>query len=137
MTLVITPKTDQQQIAAIPVSGRVIIQPNIWYTCPAGKRAICKGRVVCTGQGGATEMRFSAAGIIMFRWEIFPPNLGLAFPDGTSQITNTVGVAQNPFINIFRLFDVELAAGETIETSQNAFTNAEFNLWMEVIELAE
>lgn len=36
----------------------------------------------------------------------------------------------------FAFFKVELEAGEIIETSQNGgFTNAEFNVWADVLEL--
>ena len=109
----------------IPISGRVVIQPETWYTCPAGKRAICKGRVQCTNVGAAAFASFLAAGTIMFQWGTGASGVGWELePRQLSSI-----------VDEFALFDVELAAGEIIQTTQNTGTNAEFNLWMEVLEL--
>jgi len=38
-------------------------------------------------------------------------------------------------LNVYRNFEVELQAGETIQTTQDAGTNAEFNIFSEVLEL--
>jgi len=122
-------KTGVQQQIKIPISGREVIQPFTWYTCPAGKRAICKGMIQCTGRGAAANSDFNAAGTIMFSW-----TTAIAQTAGNDYLIvpralSTFGGGQ------FALFEVELAAGEIIETTQNTGTNSEFNLWMEVLEL--
>ncbi len=124
----IIPKTTVQKQVKIPISGREVVQPFTWYTCPADKRAICVGRVQCTGRGAAANADFNVAGILMFSW-----------------ISAAAGVDDLQFVrprNLstlsggnFALFNVELAAGEAIITDQNIGANAEFNLFMEVLEL--
>jgi len=108
----------------VSFSGRTVIQPTTWYLCPAGKRGICKGTVQCTGRGAATVMSFRANGNTMYSWvfgavdgnpwELHPNNL---------QIGAIVP------------FEATLEAGEIIETTQNSGTNAEFNVWGDVVEL--
>jgi len=83
-----------------------------------------KGRVQCTGRGAAATASFEVAGVIMFTWVVGSGSLGWemsprALNDGTDE---------------FALFDVELSAGEIIETTQSTGTNAEFNVWAEVVE---
>lgn len=122
--------TTLNQINVMPeidVNGRVVIQPNIWYTCPVGKKAVCRGRVRCTNRGAAAIARFEIAGERMFEWnnalngalssDILPKGLG----------TGSGGQ--------FGLFDnIQLAAGETIETTQDSGTNAAFDLWARIQE---
>jgi len=139
LTFTIQVKTNQSQLAKIPVSGRVTLQPETWYTCPAGKRAVCKGRVICTGTGAAAEARLSFAGIIVFRWVNKPagqPFININIQDDTAITFSNNGVAVGTLINVYRTFEIELAAGETVISSQDAGTNAEINLFMEVEELA-
>jgi len=128
-------KNPQQKSPATEINGRVVLQPHVWYTCPVGKIAKIKGRVVCTGLGAAGEARYSQAGIIVYRWQGSPPNLGMALPDDTSVWTNSVGTRFFPIVNMYRKIDVTLSAGQTIETNQDVGTNAEFNIFAEVIEL--
>jgi len=116
-------KTGVQQQVKIPISGREVIQPFTWYTCPAGKRAICKGQAQCTGRGAAATADFEAAGTVMYRWTA---NTAL---DDFNINPRDLRIPQ------FVLFEVELAAGEILETTQNTGTNAEFNAWFEVLEL--
>ena len=128
MTFGIIAKTGVQQQIKIPISGRVVIQPNTWYTCPAGKRAICKGTVLCDSRGAAATATFQAAGISIFRWDrsaLFSP---LAYIDTPSSLSDGSGGQT-------ALFEIELAAGEIIQTIQNVGTNAAFELLMEVLEL--
>jgi len=117
-------RNQAQKILSVPVSGRVVIQPNTWYTCPTAKKAICKGRVQCTGLGAAANASFEVAGVIMYTWIA-------AVPAGDySEFPRDLGVSNEQMA----LFEFELAAGEFIRTIQNTGTNSEFNLWMEVTE---
>ena len=125
----IIPKTTVQKQVKIPISGREVLQPFTWYTCPTGKRAIIKGRLQCTNRGAAAIATVTIAGTIMFEWNTSDtPVAGETYLDTPRGLSALNG-------GQFALFDVELAAGETIVTSQNVGTNAEFNLWMEVLEL--
>jgi len=121
-------KTGVQQQVKIPISGREVVQPFTWYTCPAGKRAICKGKIQCTARGAAASARFDAAGTRMFAWQ----NAVAGVDDRQFVLPRDMSTADG---GNFAQFDVELAAGETIITSQDAGANSEFNLWMEVLEL--
>lgn len=122
-------KTGKQQQIKIPISGREVLQPFTWYTCPAGKRAICKGNVKCTGRGAAGLAIFSQAGVQAFVWN----RISAASADSTYILTPDILTTGNGGQTAF--FDVELAAGEFIQTSQDIGTNAEFELFMEVLEL--
>jgi len=117
-----------QKFPEEPITGRVVIQPETWYTCPTGKKAIVKGSVVCTGRGAAATADFDAAGITLFRWT----NASTVTADSgylnTPLTLTTDGGGQIAF------FNVQLAAGETIVTSQNTGTNAEFNVFATVVE---
>jgi len=113
-----------QKIPKFDINDRIVLQPHTWYTCPAGKKAIVKGRVQCTGRGAATTASFEAAGVEMFRWIAGSGSIGWeqsprALNDGSDE---------------FALFEVELAAGDIIETTQSSGTNAEFNVWADVQE---
>jgi len=118
-----------QKIPTVEINGRVVLQPNTWYTCPTGKKAIVKGRVQCTGRGAAANASFRAAGTEMFRWDNNSTLGGNTqnYLDSPRGLTTLDG-------GQFALFEVELAAGEIIETTQNTGTNAEFNLWASVQE---
>lgn len=122
-------KTGIQQEIRIPIAGQEVVQPFTWYTCPAGKRAICKGQVKCNNRGAAAISRFEAAGLRMFQWNtgVFPAG-GENYID-TPEALSTAGGGQTA------LFDLELAAGEILETTQDAGTNANFELFFNVIEL--
>jgi len=111
-----------QRIPEFEINGRVVIQPNTWYTCPVGKKARVKGQVQCTGRGAAATADFVAAGIIMYRW------------DGTAAALDFATAPRQLADDQFADFEVDLAAGDTIVTDQNTGTNAEFNVWAKVQE---
>jgi len=117
-----------QKLQGVSLNGRVVLQPNTWYTCPTGRKAIVKGSVQCTGRGAAANADFEVSGVVMFSWTTAVNNVAgddyTMVPRGLS----TSGGGQ------FALFEVELAAGDIIETTQNTGTNAEFNLFANVIE---
>jgi len=115
-----------QKIPSFEINGRVVIQPNTWYTCPTGKKAIIKGKVSCTGLGAAADVDFVVASVIMFTWDRTTAVVDNAV--NAPQTLTTGGGGQ------FAEFEVELAAGETLVTQQNTGTNAEINLFASVIE---
>lgn len=129
MSGVTVPLGSVQKLPTIPITPvRTVVQPTTWYTCPAGKKAIVKGIVVCTGRGAAANADFRSRGEIMFSW-----------------IKNTAVIAGFDYINAprqlttsnsgqYAFFEVELAAGEIIQTTQNSGTNAEFNVFADVQE---
>jgi len=121
-------RNQTQKIQSFEINGRVVIQPNTWYTCPTGKKAIVKGRVQCTGRGAAATSNFLAAGVIMFTWS----NAGNILAE-SSYLNNPRSLTTQSGGQL-ALFEVELSAGEIIETTQNTGTNSEFNMWAEVIE---
>ena len=115
-----------QRIPEFEINDRIVLQPHTWYTCPAGKKARVKGSVQCTGRGAAATADFIAAGVIMFRWSrntVSP----LPYLDNPRDLTTSQG-------GQFAEFEIDLAAGDTIVTDQNAGTNAEFNVWAKVQE---
>jgi len=114
-----------QKIQSFEINDRIVVQPNTWYTCPAGKKAIVKGRVQCTGLGAAAQANFLIAGVVMFRWG------GAAAIGDYLENPRSLSVANG---GQFALFEVELSAGDIVETTQDAGTNSEFNLWAEVRE---
>jgi len=115
-----------QKIPTVEINGRVVLQPNTWYTCPTGKKAIVKGSVQCTGLGAAADASFEAAGVVQFRWDQSGSSTG-SYIDGPRGLTTADG-------GQFAFFEIELAAGEFIRTIQNTGTNAEFNVWASVLE---
>jgi len=122
-------RNQSQKIQSFEINGRVVIQPNTWYTCPTGKKALVKGRVQCTSRGAAANADFEVAGVVMYSWDnaTFPLS-NASNPINTPRALTTNGGGMMAF------FEVELAAGDIIETTQNTGTNAEFNVWAEVIE---
>jgi len=116
-----------QKIPFTSITGRVILQPETWYTCPTGKKAVVKGQVQCTGLGAAATVDFTFAGVIMFRWNnTDTPAAGEDYINQPRSLS--AGTDQ------FGFFSGELAAGEAIVTSQNTGTNAEINLFGSVQE---
>lgn len=116
-----------QKIATLPIVGRVVIQPETWYTCPTGKKAIIKGRVQCTGRGAAATATVKFAGVIMFTWSNSSTPIATGWMDRPDTLSDING-------GQFAFFEAQLAAGETMITEQNTGTNAEFNVWAEVQE---
>lgn len=119
-------RNQAQKIQSFEINDRVVLQGHTWYTCPTGKKAIVKGRVQCTGRGAAADASFNAAGVEMFAWDRSTAVIGSS-EDNPRALTTANG-GQLAF------FEVELAAGDTITTTQNTGTNAEFNVWASVIE---
>jgi len=117
-------RNQSQKIQSFEINDRVVLQPNTWYTCPTGKKAIVKGSVQCTGRGAAATTDFVAAGVVMFTWT----------SQASAQGFETSPRNLSASLSEFAFFEVELAAGETILTQQNTGTNAEFNVWASVIE---
>jgi len=122
-----------QKIPTFEINGRVVLQPNTWYTCPTGKKAIVKGNVRCTSRGAAADADFVVAGVVMFTWD--KAVIANTFASGPNYIAQPEGLATGSGGEL-ALFEVELAAGETIVTQQNTGTNAEFNLFASVQESA-
>lgn len=122
--------TTLNQINVMPeinINGRVVVQSNTWYTCPAGKKAVCRGRIQCTLRGAAAVATFMIAGVIMFEWNTAGARNG-SYDEAPRALTTSNG-------GQFAFFDnIQLAAGETIVTSQDVGTNAEFNLWCRIQE---
>jgi len=110
-------------IPEFEINDRVVLQPNTWYTCPAGKKARVKGQVQCTSRGAAATATITIAGIIMFQW-----TFGTGHTSGDDYI-NTPRTLSTAAGGQLGFFEVDLVAGDTIVTSQNSGTNAEFNLW--------
>lgn len=116
MTTKLIPSNLAQKIVTEPVVGRVVLQPHTWYTCPAGKKAIVEGKVVCTGLGAAASVRANAAGVRFVEWQ------GAAVGDKIL------------VIQTYHEFKIQLAAGETLDTSQDSGTNGEIDMFCEVQE---
>jgi len=105
-----------QKIPTAPVVGRVVVQPETWYTCPTGQKAIVKGKCVCTGLGAAASVRLNAAGVRLVEWQ-------------AAAVSEKVLI-----INTYFEFEIQLAAGETLDTSQDAGANGEINMLANVQE---
>lgn len=115
-----------QKIPENAINDRVVLQPNTWYTCPAGQKARVKGCVQCTDRGAAATADFIVAGVVMFRWSRSTGS-PLSYLDNPRTLTTASG-------GQFAEFEVDLAAGDTIVTDQDSGTNAEFNVWAKVQE---
>jgi len=121
-----TALTSAQKIPEFEINDRIVLQPHTWYTCPAGKKAIVKGSVQCTGRGAAANADFNVAGVLLFSW-VTAGGVVQDYIDGPRNLS-VVNGGQQAF------FKVELSAGDIIETTQNAGTNAEFNVFASVQE---
>jgi len=119
------PSNVAQKLPGTAINRRdVASHPVTYYTCPAGQKARCTGTIQCTGRGAAATVDFIAAGIIMFRWVAGAFNGG--YLDNPRLLVDSV--------DQFARFDFELIAGETVVSAQDSGTNAELNLFMNVIE---
>jgi len=125
----LTPRTSVTTLNETSISGRTVVQPTTWYTCPAGKKARVTCRIQNTGRGAATNADFNAAGILIYR---FVAGVWVAGTNEFISDPRAVGMDLSP-ISPENTFD--LTAGETITTTQDSGTNAEFNLYGHVIEL--
>ena len=119
-------RNQTQKIPETPITGRVVLQPNTWYTCPAGKKARIKGTILCTGLGAAGTADLLGAGDILFRWDRATAIIRSYF-DFPRVLTTANGGQMAEF-------EIDLAAGEILETVQDSGTNAEFNMNAKVQE---
>jgi len=106
-----------QKLPGVPIIPRAtVIQPTSWYVCPAGKKAMVKGLCTCQGFGAASSGSLLIGGTEIAQWE----NVGCEL-DNTDPL--------NLCADRYFAFEVELEAGESIQTTQDTGTNAEFNLF--------
>lgn len=125
MTTRLIPSNVLQKIQGVSVNRRdVALHPITYYTVPAGKKAKLKGVVSCTNTGAAATVDIIFAGVITFRW------LNAGFVNNFRDAPRTLGATANQAAE----FEVDLAAGETMVSAQNAGANAEINLSMVIIE---
>jgi len=125
MTTKLIPSNVLQKLQGLAINRRdVASHPITYYTCPAGQKAKCTGQIVCTGTGAAATVDFVVAGVIMFRW------LPAGFVNSYLDAPRTLGATADQAA----LFDFTLLAGETVVSAQDVGTNAEINLFMNVIE---
>lgn len=104
-----------QKIPEIQILGVIVIQPHTWYTCPAGRKAIIEGTCVCQNAGAAATLDLNFAGTSHYEWQ--------AVGGRTDE-----NIPQDLALSVLVHFKVELAAGETMQTSQNTGTNGNFLL---------
>jgi len=119
-----------QKIPEVPIiPRRIVVQPHTWYTCPAGKKARVFGRIMCTGRGAASTVDFDFPEFTKYRWT------GGTLDSTFDYLNNRPLSLANPDAIASEFpFEIELAAGESIQTNQNTGTNAEINLNAEVFE---
>jgi len=113
-------RNQTQKIVTSTVNGRVVIQPNTWYTCPTAKKAVLKGRAVCTGTGAGANSTLSGAGVAIRR----------CLASGGSTLSSDQDLAPDVGFD----FEVQLDAGETLISTQDSGTNAEWNVIANVQE---
>jgi len=106
MTSILRSRNSVQTIASTPLNERKVDEtPAAFYTCPTGKKAVIKGSVICTGLGAAAEVRLAAGGINVLRF-----------------------LAADVTALTSKVFDISLAAGETLAKDQDSGTNGELDL---------
>jgi len=127
---VLSSRNTANVLPEIAITGRVVLQPHTWYTCPTGKKAIIKGYVVCTGRGSASTVDLDLAGITEIRWTGATFSNDIDY-DGVQRLN----VSQLGNSHVKMTFAIQLAAGETVETNQNSGTNAEINMNANALEL--
>lgn len=122
-------KNTSQVEQAEGMNQLVVLQPHTYYTCPVGKRARAVGQVRCRNRGAAANAHFRVAAQILFGWntalQLFNNENYLDTPTRLSTFGGGM-IAQ---------FDVVLEAGETLQSTQTAGTNAEFIVNFKVKEL--
>jgi len=127
-------RNQAQRISSRAINDRVVLQPETWYTCPAGKKAHVEGSFVCTGLGAAAEAHVIIATIITNRWIAATATPSMPIPRGMTAYYDAANNLVDPPIGTEQLIDVDLAAGETIVTDQDSGTNSEFNGFLKVTE---
>lgn len=110
MTSKVSALNTTQKIPTTAINVRRVVSPFTFYTCPTGKKAIVKGKAVCTGLGAAASVRLNAAGIQIVEW-------------AAAAVGNKILVIQTYFE-----FEIQLNAGETLDYSQDAGVNGELNV---------
>jgi len=88
-----------------------------FYTCPTSKKAIIKGTAVCTGLGAAATVNLLAGGVELCDWDV-------AGNIGTNNLT----------VGTFFPFEIQLAAGDILQYTQNTGTNGEMQITAEILE---
>jgi len=92
-----------------------------FYTVPTGKKAIIRGRAVCTGLGAAATVQLEVNAVSIQEWDA---------ASGTQS-------NQDPkSINVFVDFVAELDAGQVLRYTQSTGTNAEMNVFLRIQESA-
>lgn len=110
-------KITTQQLFRQDASGH----PITYYTCPTGRRAKIKGKVVCLGVGAAATVDLNAAGVSICEWQA----------TGGGTLTQ---VPQDLAVGVEFPFEVQLEAGETLASSQSSGTNANILINAEIQE---
>jgi len=117
-----------QKIPDFEINGTETTQPNTWYTCPTGKKAIIKGVVSCSSRGAAATASFEVATIAMFTWSKSTGAVaGVDYINAPLTLSDAAGGQRG-------VFDIEIAAGETLITTQASDTDAVFTLFAKVQE---
>jgi len=124
LPLSLVARNQAQKIPETPINSRTVVQPSTHYTCPTGKKAILDILVVCTGLGAATQAHLRDP----------TDTFNLKTWTGAGGTEENATDLQPKFGARLKL---ELQAGETIKTTQNAGTNAEFNINGTILELPE
>lgn len=106
-----------QKIIETAINQRVVVQPYNWALCPAGHKAIVKGSAYCSGLGASTQSFFQVNG-----HENIP--IRSVIPNGSTN-ANMYEIA----VGVVFPFEVELEAGDILESNQNNGTNAEWNIF--------
>jgi len=88
-----------------------VLQPVIYYTCPANKIAVIKGVWLCSDTGAAATVDLNAAGV------------SIAEVQATGGGTDP-NIPQDLAEGLNYAFEVTLAATETLGVTQNTGTNA-------------
>lgn len=117
------PKTSIQRIPEKPVVDRKTSGiPVAFYTCPAGKKAIFEGYIVCfnTGAAATAFVRSPDGTFNLATWSA---------TGGTTDLLDDLAEGV-PFRT-----RIELEAGETITVDQSLGSNAEFEINGTVKEL--
>jgi len=114
-------RNQQQSSNKRPILSSDVLQPVTYYTCPANKIAVIKGKWMCRDTGAAATVDLNAGGISIAEVQASGGGSDINFP-------------QNLIELIFFPFEVTLAATETLDVSQNTGTNADTLIVAEVEE---
>ena len=92
-----------------------VVQPTTWYTCPTGKVAVVKGFCQCVNAGAAATMNLVLNGVVIADWTSGGSNVDINNPTAL-------------LIGVIFPFTANLDSGDTLTTTQDSGTNAEFKL---------